>query len=112
MGTPMPLPLDKSSMVQDRVLLFDSSTQVIVCKGAGIGAWLRSAQEADSAVQLEKLVSSAKDDAALLEAGRFPAPEGFECEQYGSKARYLTQKLNPDVPLSEFLQSLYKATVS
>ena len=45
-------------------------------------------------------------------AERFPAPETFECEQYASKARYLVQKLNPDVPLSTFLQGLYKAIVS
>lgn len=45
------------------------------------------------------------------EEERFPAPETFECEQYSSKARYLVQKLNPDVPLSEFLQGLYKAVV-
>ena len=46
------------------------------------------------------------------ERERFPAPETFECEQYSSKARYLVQKLNPDVPLSEFLQGLYKAIVA
>ena len=34
------------------------------------------------------------------------------CDRYGSKARYLVQKLNPDVPLSTFLQGLYKAIVS
>ena len=33
------------------------------------------------------------------------------CEQYSSKARYLTQKLNPDVPLATFLQGLYQAIV-
>jgi len=46
------------------------------------------------------------------EATRFPAPEVFECDQYSSKARYLVQKLNPDVPLAEFLQGLYKAIVA
>ena len=60
---------------------------------------------------MHRLVSAAQADRDLLETGRFPAPEVFECEQYGSKARYLTQKLNPDVPLSEFLQGLYKAIV-
>ena len=55
---------------------------------------------------------AAREDAALLHEKRFPAPEHFECDQYGSKARYLTQKLNPDVPLSSFMQGLYKATVS
>ena len=49
---------------------------------------------------------------ARLEADRFPAPEVIECEQYGSKARYLTQKLHSDVPLDEFLRGLYKAVVS
>ena len=43
---------------------------------------------------------------------RFPAPEVFECEQYGSKARYLTQKLHSDVPIEEFLRGLYQKVVS
>ena len=54
-------------------------------------------------------VAAGKDE---LESTRFPAPEVFECEQFGSKARYLVQKLNPDVPLSTFLQGLYKAVVA
>ena len=49
---------------------------------------------------------------SLLVAQRFPVPEVFECEQYASKARYLVQKLNPDVPLNTFLQGLYQAVVS
>ena len=58
------------------------------------------------------LVQNFRTDMARLEADRFPAPEVIECEQYGSKARYLTQKLNPDVPLTTFLQGLYKAIVA
>lgn len=43
---------------------------------------------------------------------RFATRQVFECEQHGSKARYLVQKLNPDVPLHTFLQGLYRAIVA
>eukprot|EP00964_Phaeocystis_antarctica_P054720 scaffold32195_cov65-Phaeocystis_antarctica.AAC.6 len=58
------------------------------------------------------MYAQARADMAKLEAERFPAPEVIECEQYGSKARYLTQKLHSDVPLDELLRGLYKAVVS
>ena len=65
-----------------------------------------------SASELQKLVEGARGDADAQQRRRFPAPQFFECEQYGSKARYLTQKLSPDVPLSVFLEGLYKAIVN
>ena len=61
---------------------------------------------------VKAMFDAAKADMEALEQERFPAPEVFECEQYGSKARYLTQKLHSDVPLDEFLRGLYKAVVS
>ena len=61
---------------------------------------------------VKAMFAQARADMAKLEADRFPAPEVIECEQYGSKARYLTQKLHSDVPLDEFLRGLYKAVVS
>jgi len=61
---------------------------------------------------LKQLESAARQCVDTLEAERFPAPVVYECEQYASKARYLVQKLNPDVPLMTFLQGLYKAIVA
>jgi len=110
-GPPHPLPLDNSAMAPERLLLLDSFTQVLVCKGAGIASWLRSPEQASNE-GLQKLLAAAKEDAAQLEKDRFPAPEMIECDQFTSKARYVTQKLNPDVPLTEFLQGLYRAAVA
>ena len=62
--------------------------------------------------ELKQLQDAAHADLEKASSTRFPAPEIFECEQYASKARYLVQKLNPDVPLTAFLQGLYKAVVA
>jgi protein transport protein SEC23 len=115
-----PLQLDPSAMLPERSLLLDTFTKLILCHGAHIAQWRRSAASAKPGAQhgtssdpeLEAIVASGRKDLEALAAARFPAPEVFECDQYGSKARYLVQKLNPDVPLVEFLQGLYKAIVA
>ena len=111
-------------MVPERSLLLDTFMKLILCHGAHIAQWRRSAAAsgatpsggapagAASDPDLEAIVESGRKDLEALSAARFPAPEVFECDQYGSKARYLVQKLNPDVPLLEFLQGLYKAIVA
>jgi len=110
-GVATPLPLEASSMHPERTLLLDTFLKLIVCHGATVAAWRRSPQSGDHP-EIGAQVEAALTDQARLAAERFPAPETFECDQYGSKARYLVQKLNPDVPLSTFLQGLYKAIVS
>jgi len=107
---PTPTPLDPAAMHPERSLLLDTYLKLVLCHGATIGAWKRSA-EMQANPELNNLLESSRRDLDTLAAGRFPAPETFECEQYGSKARYLVQKLNPDVPMVEFLQGLYKAIV-
>jgi len=104
------LPLDSSAMHPQRTLLLDTFMQVLLCHGSSIATWLRSRDD-DSTVEVRRMVQACQDDMKKLQQDRFPAPEEFECEQYSSKARYLTQKLSPDVPLSTFLQGLYKAAV-
>ncbi|KAL3893865.1 MAG: hypothetical protein SGPRY_013972 [Prymnesium sp.] len=118
----IPLPLDPSAIGEkpthltahpswpQRSLLLDTYLQIVLCHGAHVAAWQRS-QDFKPGTDVHKLVSAAQQDLKRHEEERFPAPETFECEQYSSKARYLVQKLNPDVPLSEFLQGLYKAVV-
>ena len=108
---PAPLPLDASSLSADRSLLLDTFLQVLLCHGANIGNMRRSAEYAAEPA-LTRLLEEAHADVAGLARERFPAPEVMECEQYGSKARYVVQKLNPDVPLTTFLQGLYQAIVA
>ena len=67
---------------------------------------------AGGSAEMDGLIQAARDTRAELDERRFPAAELFECEQYASKARYVVQKLNPDVPLVAFLQGLYKAIVA
>ena len=103
------LTLDPGAMSADRSLLLDTYLKIILCHGANL-AQLRRGATADP--ELEKLEKAAHDDVERLEGERFPCPEVFECDQYGSKARYLVQKLNPDVPFTTFLQGLYTKVVS
>jgi protein transport protein SEC23 len=109
-GSGRPLPLEPNSVAPDRVLLLDSFTQLVLCQG---GALAMAARDAGSpaANEVEMLTRRVRADAEALGANRFPAPALIECEQGSSKARYLTQKVNPDVPLSTFLQGLYRAIV-
>jgi hypothetical protein len=104
-----PLPLDGSSITPDRSLLLDSFRQVILCHSRQLAQAEKSKTPPEG---VKAMFAQARADMAKLEADRFPAPEVIECEQYGSKARYLTQKLHSDVPLDEFLRGLYKAVVS
>ena len=104
-----PLPLDGRSITPDRSLLLDSFRQVILCHSRQLAQAEKSKTPPEG---VKAMFAQARADMAKLEADRFPAPEVIECEQYGSKARYLTQKLHSDVPLDEFLRGLYKAVVS
>ena len=105
------MPLEPSTMSPDRSLLLDTFLKLILCHGSNVAQWKRS-DELASNPELTSLLKAASDDLASASEARFPSPEVFECEQYGSKARYLVQKLNPDVPMLEFLQGLYKAIVA
>ena len=98
-------------MSPDRSLLLDTYLKLILCHGANI-ANMRRSPDGQADGQLAALDESATRERDKLASERFPAPEVFECEQYSSKARYLVQKLNPDVPFLAFLQGLYKAVVS
>ena len=106
-------------MHPERSLLLDTFLQVLLCHGASIAQLRRAKKDGGAgaagggaAEALTALEDAAHADVDQRERTRFPAPEVFECDQYGSKARYVVQKLNPDVPLSTFLQGLYKAIVS
>ena len=103
--------LEGASIQPDRLLLCDSFTQLIVCRGAALAGWLREGERHPAAEELAALVGSVDAEVARLDSGRFPAPERILCDQHGSKARYLTQKLHQDVPLPKFLQGLYSAIV-
>ena len=106
---PTPLPLDGRSITPDRSLLLDSFRQIILCHSRQLAQLEKGGKPP---AEVKQMFAQARADMARLEADRFPAPEVIECEQYGSKARYLTQKLHSDVPLDEFLRGLYKAVVS
>ena len=106
------LTLDPAAMSADRSLLLDTYLKIILCHGANLAQQRRAAGGANADPELDKLEKAAHDDVARLEGERFPSPEVFECDQYGSKARYLVQKLNPDVPFTTFLQGLYTKVVS
>jgi len=105
------LPLEASAMSPDRSLLLDTYLKLILVHGANLAAMRRSADASHNA-DLQQLEAVARAELERLESERFPAPEVFECDQYASKARYLVQKLNPDVPFLTFLEGLYKAVVS
>lgn len=107
-GSGRPLPLEPPSILPDRVLLLDSFTQLVICKGAALALAARS-PGSPAAAEVEQLARRVRSDAEALGAERFPAPTLIECDQGSSKARYLAQKVNPDVPLSTFLQGLYRA---
>ena len=109
-GGSAPLPLEPTSVTPDRLLLLDSFTQLVVCKGGALALAARS-PGSPPAEEVQQLTDAVAAEAAALGAARFPAPLLIECEQGSSKARYLAQKVNPDVPLSAFLQGLYRAIV-
>ena len=105
------MPLEPHAMAPERSLILDTFVKLILCHGAGV-ANLKRAPGAASDPSLQAMLDAIERDRSALEDERFPSPEVFECEQYGSKARYLVQKLNPDVPLATFLEGLYKAIVA
>eukprot|EP00966_Prymnesium_polylepis_P167908 3881823-Prymnesium_polylepis.1 len=98
-------------MSPDRSLLLDTYLKLILCHGANL-ANARRSSEGDAYASAGALEEAARAERDELADARFPAPEVLECDQYSSKARYLVQKLNPDVPFLAFLQGLYKAVVS
>jgi protein transport protein SEC23 len=110
-AAPAPLPLEPHSMTPERALLLDTFLQVGLCVGFNLANAQRAA-DGEGVKQIDSVLEAARAQRDKLAEGRFPAPLVYECEQYGSKARYLTQKLNPDVPMNTFLAGLYQAIVA
>ena len=110
-GFGQPLQLGPLAMAPDRSLLLDTYLKLILCHGAHVAEQRRVCGSTASNA-LRQLETASEADLERLADSRFPAPETFVCDQYSSKARYVVQKLNPDVPFMAFLQGLYKAIVS
>jgi len=97
-GPPQAVLLDSTSVLSDNILLLDTFFDVVVHHGMTIAAWQQQRyHEMPEHAAFKALLQAPKDDAERLMADRFPHPKYTECNQNGSQARILLNRLNPSV---------------
>eukprot|EP01112_Ceratiomyxa_fruticulosa_P020007 TRINITY_DN668_c0_g5_i1.p1 TRINITY_DN668_c0_g5~~TRINITY_DN668_c0_g5_i1.p1 ORF type:complete len:758 (-),score=112.40 TRINITY_DN668_c0_g5_i1:65-2338(-) len=97
-GPPVPVVLSATSIQPDRILLLDTFFSVVVFYCDQIVEWRKAGYQDDPAyAHLKHLLSSPKDDAALILKERFPFPRYVECDQHSSQSRFLLPILDPNI---------------
>uniref|UniRef100_A0A7S4LHS2 Protein transport protein SEC23 n=1 Tax=Eutreptiella gymnastica TaxID=73025 RepID=A0A7S4LHS2_9EUGL len=97
-GPPQAVLLDSNSVLADNILLLDTFFDVMVHHGMTIAAWCQQKyHEMPEHEGFKQLLQAPKIDAEKLMHDRFPYPKYTECNQNGSQARILLNRLNPSV---------------
>eukprot|EP00668_Euglena_longa_P015385 GGOE01019460.1.p1 GENE.GGOE01019460.1~~GGOE01019460.1.p1 ORF type:complete len:757 (+),score=202.90 GGOE01019460.1:195-2273(+) len=97
-GPPQAVLLDSNSVLPDNILLLDTFFDVVIHHGMTIAAWQQQKyHEMPEHVAFKNLLQAPKVDAERLMSDRFPHPKYTECNQNGSQARILLNRLNPSV---------------
>uniref|UniRef100_A0A7S1NFL3 Protein transport protein SEC23 n=1 Tax=Eutreptiella gymnastica TaxID=73025 RepID=A0A7S1NFL3_9EUGL len=97
-GPPQAVLLDSNSVMPDNILLLDTFFDVVIHHGMTIAAWYaQNYHEQPEHAAFKQLLLAPKVDAERLMADRFPYPKYTECNQNGSQARIVLNRLNPSV---------------
>lgn len=97
-GDPQAVLLDSNSVLPDTILLLDTFFDVVIHHGMTIAAWQQqNYQDMPEHAAFKNLLLAPKADAERLMMDRFPHPKYTECNQNGSQARILLNRLNPSV---------------
>lgn len=97
-GPPQAVLLDSNSVLADNILLLDTFFDVVVHHGMTIAAWQQQKyHEMPEHEAFKNLLHAPRVDAQQLMGDRFPHPKYTECNQNGSQARILLNRLNPSV---------------
>lgn len=95
-GPPMPVLLDTSSLVHDRILLMDTFFQILIYHGETITQWRKEKyQEKPEYDNFKQLLQAPVDDAQEILQTRFPMPRYIDTQAGGSQARFLLSRVNP-----------------
>jgi len=95
-GPPQAVLLDSQSVQPDVILLLDSFFEVCIHHGETIAAWRKAKyQDQPEYEYFRQLLEAPKTDAANIIKDRFPVPRLTDCDQRGSQARILLNKINP-----------------
>ena len=95
-GPPCPALLDSQSVQPDNILLLDSFFEVCIHHGETIAAWRKASyQDQPEYEYFRTLLQAPKTDAESIIKPRFPVPRLTDCDQRGSQARILYNKINP-----------------
>eukprot|EP01063_Lacrimia_lanifica_P015942 TRINITY_DN22592_c0_g1_i1.p1 TRINITY_DN22592_c0_g1~~TRINITY_DN22592_c0_g1_i1.p1 ORF type:complete len:790 (+),score=300.42 TRINITY_DN22592_c0_g1_i1:72-2372(+) len=91
-----PVLLDSKSLKSDNILFCDAYFDVTIHHGSTIAEWRDQGYDKTPGYEpfAEQLAAPHRDMAAIV-ARRFPTPKITICDQNGSQARYLLNKLNP-----------------
>ncbi|XP_066133997.1 protein transport protein Sec23A isoform X2 [Saccopteryx bilineata] len=92
----LPVLLDSSSILADRILLMDTFFQILIYHGETIAQWRKSGyQDMPEYENFRHLLQAPVDDAQEILHSRFPMPRYIDTEHGGSQARFLLSKVNP-----------------
>eukprot|EP00667_Euglena_gracilis_P003320 EG_transcript_3334 len=95
-GPPSAVLLDSQSVQPDVILLLDSFFEVCIHHGETIAAWRNAKyQDQPEYAYFKLLLEAPKNDVTALLKERFPLPRITDCDQRGSQARILLNKINP-----------------
>jgi len=95
---PRPALLDSTSVQHDNILLLDTFFHVIIHYGATVAQWRKSGYQDDPQyAYFGQLLAEPIAEGQRLVANRFPVPKLVECDQHGSQARFLYNKINPSM---------------
>ena len=87
-GRPLPVPLDATSVLPDRILLLDTFFCILVHNGTTIAQWRREGyQDKKEYAGFRQMLENPPRDAKAMASGRLPYPNIRECDQNGSQAR-------------------------
>ena len=87
-GRPLPVPLDATSVLPDRILLLDTFFCILVHNGTTIAQWRREGyQDKEEYAGFRQMLENPPRDAKAMASGRLPYPNIRECDQNGSQAR-------------------------
>ncbi|CAF0817521.1 unnamed protein product [Didymodactylos carnosus] len=129
----IPVLLDSSSILSDRILLMDTFYHILIYHGETISQWSKAGyQDLPEYENFKQLLQAPVGDATEILQNRFPMPRYIVTEAGGSQARFLLYKVNPsqthtthgwgqalgapiltdDVNLQTFMEHLKKLAVS
>ena len=78
----------------ENILLLDSYFNLVEWHGADIAQWVEEGHENNpDCAYLKQMLDTAAEDATVVRASRFPAPQFYRCTPGHSKERFIKSRL-------------------